>query len=358
MTTWYFPSWNGDVRIETHPDDEQKTLVTIIEPTNDELRVLKSLAILFGEKGWMKGRKTIWDPRGNRDRQESTIHAPLLDIGLYMIGHIKPGIATLTAVKLENGEVKAKASAEKGFIAWLNTFLGKSKEEDKITDVGELAKMLETATSIESPHRQESPGPRRGEEKTKPKKTEKATTVKRPTPCCPKCIPGAVEPANEVLQSFLTAEQHELWAKDRAIIVRGGITGHRYLVSHRHGRHAIKAGKICFDLDDLGVLHFHDNSVPAEEEVLATKLILEHREPWLRNEATCLGLNFDFVFKNPFGGGWDGVADSRLTGQVGSFLRGFLLTFGGGKYALREDEKLVPQATRAAAKSARELGLI
>ena len=36
------------------------------------------------------------------------------------------------------------------------------------------------------------------------------------------------------------------------------------------------------------MLHFHDNSVPPEEEVLAAKLILEHREPWLRNEATCL----------------------------------------------------------------------
>ena len=362
MTTWYFPSWNGDVRIETHPDDQEKTLVTIIEPTNDELRVLKALAVLFGEKGWMNKRKTIWNPRGNKDRQETTIHAPLLDIGLYMIGHLKPGIATLTAVKLEDGSVTAKATAEKGFMAWLNSFLGKAKGDEKIAGVGELAELLESAASLPeqanlSPHQREAPEPKK-EEETKPAKTEKAATVKRPTPSCPKCMPGAIEPANEVLQSFLTEEQHELWAKDRAIVVRGGITGHRYLVSHRHGRHAIKAGKICFDLDDLGVLHFHDNSVPPEEEVLATKLILEHREPWLRHEATCLGGDFDFVFKNPFGGGGDGVPDSQLTGEVGNFLRGFLMTFGGGKLALPEDKPFVPLANKAASKAVKDLGLV
>ena len=357
MTTWYFPSWNGDVRIETHPDGDDKTLITVIEPTNDEMRVLRALAMLFDEKGWLKRRKTIWNPRGDKDRQEVTVHAPLLDIGLYMIGHLKPGIATLTAVKLENGEVTAKATAEKGFLAWLNSFLGNGKGGEKIGGVDQLAGLLEVAAGT-SPHRREGQDPEKKEETALAKPEEKAAaTVKRPTPSCPKCMPGAVGPANEVLQNFLTEEQHELWAKDRAIIVHGGLTGHRYLVSHRHGRHAIRGGKICFDLDDLGVLHFHDNSVPPEEEVLATKLILEHREPWLRHEATCLGGDFDFVFKNPFGGGMDGVPDSQLTGEVGNFIRGFLLTFDGGKYALPEDRESVPGANMAAAKAIKELGL-
>lgn len=368
MSTWYFPSWNGDVRIASHPDDDQKTLITIIEPTVDELRVLGSLAKLFGEKGWLKNRKTIWNPRGKKDRQDTVIHAPILEIGLYMLAHLKPGFATLTALKLESGEVKAKATGEEGFMAWLNNLFGGT--EEKVTSTKELADALENAESdVEektSPHRrahvaEEEKKPEKvdkAESKPKkPEKVDKAASVKRPTPSCPQCLPGSVEPANEVLQAFLDQEQHELWAKERAIVVRGGITGHRYLVSHRHGRHAAKAGKICFDLDDCGVLHFHDNSVPPEEEVLAAKLVLEHEEPWLRNEATCLSGNFDFVFKNPFGGFQDGVADSILTGEAGTFWRTFLLTFKGGEFALPEDRHLVKDAVEGFGRLSKELGI-
>ena len=54
--------------------------------------------------------------------------------------------------------------------------------------------------------------------------------------------------------------------------------------------------------------------MPPEEEVLAAKLILEHREPWLRNEATCLQQTKDgkwhdlgfLRYKNPFGDASDG----------------------------------------------------
>ena len=53
--------------------------------------------------------------------------------------------------------------------------------------------------------------------------------------------------------------------------------------------------------------------------MLAAMLILRHREPWLRNEATALG-NFRHVFKNPFGDMMDGVEDSVWTQQVGSVL--------------------------------------
>ena len=60
-----------------------------------------------------------------------------------------------------------------------------------------------------------------------------------------------------------------------------------------------------------------------EEEVLAAKLILEHREPWLRNEATMLSCNSSvLVFKNPFGDVNDGVPDANFTSRLGvSLLR-------------------------------------
>jgi len=332
MTTWYFPSWNGDIRIEDHPDEDGKTIITMTEPTASEQRVLKSLAKLFGEKGWMGKRKTIWNPRGDKDVQIFTVQAPLQEIGIYMIGYLKPGLATLTAVNFENGKVEAKGTGEKGFLAWLLSLFSKEKP---VTTTTELADLLESGKLEEKALAKK--------EETKPDKKEekKVTTVTRPTPSCPHCIPGSIEPATEVLLSFLDEEQHHQWAKDRSMIVVGGLTGHRYLLAHRNSKKAQRVGRICYDIDDGGAIHFHDNTVPPEEEVLAAKLILEHRETWLRNEATCLGCggDYDFVFKNPFGGLHDGVADSNFTGELGGFLRGFLTTFQDGKFASPEDRK-------------------
>jgi hypothetical protein len=64
------------------------------------------------------------------------------------------------------------------------------------------------------------------------------------------------------------------------------------------------------------VVHFHDRRVPPEEEVLAAKLILEHAEPWLRNEATLWSAGA-MIFKNPFGNGMDGVEDATFTQRIG-----------------------------------------
>lgn len=92
--------------------------------------------------------------------------------------------------------------------------------------------------------------------------------------------------------------------------------------------------------------------VPPEEEVLAAALILEHAEPWLRNEATALGTvsNLPSIvdelwdrsgdvpsmqavdealrrrqrlkYKNPFGGFFDGMDDAAFTRAIGALVRG------------------------------------
>lgn len=356
---WYFPAWNGDVRIEVHPDDSRKTLITMIAPTIEELRIIGGLTEVFKKMGWLGNRKTIWNPRGNKDRQVTIIHAPLFLIGLFLAEKLKPGLATLHAIKLEDGTVTAMGAREKGIYNWFTSLFG-GRKDFELGDIEDLANALfvhpdkalppskEKVKEKEiPPHRVEAPKP---EPKPKPKPAA-AVSVKRSTPSCPRCELGAIEPATEVLLEFLDAEQHELWANERAVIARGNLTGHRYLISHRNGPHAAKAGKICFDLDDGEVLHFHDWSVPPEEEVLAAKLIMEHRENWLRNEATCLlsclyGGEFDFVFKNPFGHGDDGVEDSNSTGEFGNFMIGFLHTFDGGKYAIPGYEKYVAEIIR------------
>lgn len=318
---WYLPSWNGDIRAEQAPDWEDRTRITIIEPTTDELLTLGRLEHQFREKGWYDQDAALWTPVSDRrrkgaKRQEVIIDAPLNDVAPLMVQNYKPGKQTLTAVVYRDGEVE--------------TVDGTQGSEA-------LAEVADKAVE---------------------KKAKKAATVKRATPCCPQCELGSVEPASEVLLDFLDEREHQTWSDDRRIVVRGNRTGHRYLIAHRNSPTAVRLGRVCFDLDDRTVLHFHDNSVPPEEEVLGVKLVLEHREHWLRNEATAIQGSFDRagnedlndeprqVFDNPFGDHLDGVADAAIVQTVGSVIMGFARGMGvEGDYGwwLKEMEQAFEQ---------------
>lgn len=279
---WFIPSWNGDLRLEPDTKDPNITILTIVKPTAAEIITVNELGKTFEVLGWLDSWETVVKKRFMRSRS-FTVRAPLEKVGPIATSIMRPGNAVLTAIRFRDGMVE--------------TVSGK--------DFPALQELAEKAAAA-----------------PKDKPAEAAATVKRPTPSCPSCIPGSVEPASEVLLAFLNPAEHERWAKERAIVVRGGLSGNRYLLSHRHSDFAQRAGRMCFDLDDRLVVHFHDWTVPPEEEVLAAKLILEHREPWLRNEATMLGAQrrLGIVFKNPFGNGQDGVPDASFSAGFGSGL--------------------------------------
>jgi len=272
---WYFPAWNGDVRIESLGE---QTRITVISPTELEKTQLEGLHKTFRKKGWTEAN-TLWETNraGYRDttRQETLLSAKLEKVAPIVTKALKAGKQTLSALVLKNGQVETVHGDE-------TTALATRADEGKA-----------------------------------------AATVKRHTPSCPQCIPGSIEPAREVLLEFLDEDQHKQWAKERAITVFGGMTGQAYLIAHRHSEIAVAQGRICYAIDDEGVVHFHDWTVPPEEEVLAAKLILEHREPWLRNEATMFATNADrsTVFKNPFGDFFDGVADASMTQSIGTMVK-------------------------------------
>jgi hypothetical protein len=291
MKVWYCPSWHGDWRLEARGLNEDQTRLSVEKPTPSELLQIEKLVPVFIEKGWMD--------RGDGDRvtkapylaemggKESVVlKAKLSEVGPVVTSILQPGVAILTAVHFHDGHV----------------------------EVCETSKVSETADPKDAAKPSEAV-----KEIAAKGGAEKAATVKRPTPCCPNCYVDAIGPATDVLLTFLDKEQHETWAKDRFLIVRGGITGHRYIIAHRHSPIATMQFRIAFDLDDRQVMHFHDWTVPPEEEVLAAMLILKHREPWLRNEATALG-SHRHKFKNPFGDGMDGVKDSMWTTRVGKTL--------------------------------------
>jgi len=286
MRAWYVPSWNGDFRL-TPGDDEATSKLLVMAPTPHELKLLAAFMTVARKKKWTKEALAQDEAI---DTRTIILDAPLAKVGPALVKITKPADRTLTAVSFKDGRLEV---AETGA---LETLVAKAEPESK------------------------------------------AVSVARPTPCCPQCVPGSVEMASDVLLSFLSPQEHADWAKHRAIMVTGGRSGHRYLLAHRHSRTAVLNKKICYDVEDHCVLHFHDWTVPPEEEVLAAKLILEHREEWLRNEATVLfqdakGEWFDFGimhYKNPFGDASDGREDAALTAGLGAAIAA---AFNDGKFS-------------------------
>lgn len=303
MRRWYFPTWHGDLRLE-RAEVPEETLLTIVKPTADEQRILNKIGPALVDKGWLES----WTVEAHKKRffgkstRSIRIKAPIEAVGPVVVAIMRPGPATLTCIKLEGGrvDVVSAGALEKGKLVL---------EGDVTLGMPYHALPVDTEPVVEA---QPTPAP-------PPPKPEAAVTVKRPTPSCPECEVGAVGPASEVLLEFLDAEQHAQWAEKRTLVVYGGYTGRPYLLAHRHTAQAARQGRICMDLSLGGIVHFHDRTVPPEEEVLAAKLILEHREDWLRNEATMLGgfCEKQDVFKNPFGDILDGVEDAELTRKIG-----------------------------------------
>jgi len=304
---WYVPSWNGDIRFESTGDN---TVVTIIAPTKAEIAKLVVMERVFFANGWLKG--PLWDPAGDAAAQVRIIEASLLDVGKRIVDGYTQGAAVLTAIRFEDGGVTAIEAGE-GFWRKIGEALHLAgstvREAEDIRAAGD-----ETMDTVAT-----SPEPAKPSKSKKKPEAEVAATVRKPTSCCPDCVIAPIEPAREVLFEFLTQAERDEWNNDHAIVVTGGLTGHRYLLAHRSSRWAAKHTKICHDLDDDVTLHFHDTSIPPEEEVLAAKLILEHREPWLRHEATFFGRT-DILFENPFGDWSDGTRSAGLTSGFGDLM--------------------------------------
>ncbi len=285
---FYIPSWNGDFRLES--DGEGETRLVVHDPTPHERKIIGAFLRRVEAKGWRSAPRRV----GQESESTVKIFAPLSKVSSVLIELMRPKKQTLTAVSFSDGKLSVIEGAD-------------------ASSVEEISEAVEEAATTEDP---EYPA--------------KAASVRRPTPCCPDCEVGAVAPASEVLHSFLTTEEHDTWARERAIVVTGGLTGHRYVLALRQSAIAAYNTRMCFDLDDGQILHFHDNSVPPEEEVLAAKLILEHRESWLRNEATLLeGSNMKF--KNPFGGLGDGLESAAFAREIGHWFRGPLVLVGNSR---------------------------
>lgn len=274
----YIPSWNGDFRLEA---DGKGSKLIVHDPTPHEQKIVKEFLQKANGKGWVGEL----DAKFGKGKSEIALSASLAKASKVLIKLTRPEKQTLTAVSFSDGKLSIIEGAD----------------DDAVEKISETVEKAAESENKEKP--------------------AVAASVKRPTPCCPDCEIGSVAPASEVLLAFLNEEEHANWARERAIVVTGGLTGHRYILAHRNSALAALNTKICFDLDDGEILKFHDNSVPPEEEILAAKLILEHREPWLRNEAT-LFRGDNMKFKNPFGDIMDGTETAAFVTAFGDLFKG------------------------------------
>jgi hypothetical protein len=308
LQAWYSPSFNGDFRFTPHPEDPSVTVLWVSKPTPAERKQLLAIYDKALARNWVnKTQRPDFEAAAASRvfKKKLLLGAPLEEVGPVVTSVLRPGRAVLTAVRFKDGQIEV-----------CETSAPEKPPESHPYRKSDPPKAL-------PPKPSDTPSSEAIELAKKPDAVA-AATVKRHTPCCPPCYVDATGPATEALIAFMTEEQHAMWARQRCLMVRGGLSGHRYLIAHRNSPLAAQWQHIAHDLDDKGTLHFHDWLVPPEEEVLAAMLILGSKaEPWLRNEATTF-FGTGVRFKNPFGDGGDGVIDSGWTQAVGLFAQGLL----------------------------------
>lgn len=280
ISRWFIPAVSGDYRLEAAGSG---SVLTIEDPTPNEVERLQAFLAVARERAWVSPEASV----SLLGVTAIDVAAPVAEAGPVLVtasGSARPG--TLTAVRSVSGVVTT-------------------------------TELLAEATSNAD--------------------ADAAVTVRRPTPCCPSPEVAAEVRASEVLEAFCTPAQWASWTADGFLTCYGRYTGHRYRIAHRCSPLAERQGRICVDLDDRATMHFHDVLLPPPEEVLAAKLILEHREDWLRNESTCLSPRFTQVFRNPLGPRYtDGVASSKGLSAIGGAHAGFYAATGASPIEMIE----------------------
>lgn len=107
-----------------------------------------------------------------------------------------------------------------------------------------------------------------------------AASVRPPTRGCPPPA-SAARRASEVLRVFSTVRQHATFQAHGFMDVVGNHTGRSYRLHHRDEAHRRGLARVLVESGSGNPVCVWDATVPAEEEVLAIKLAVEHRERWL-----------------------------------------------------------------------------
>lgn len=221
MRVWYVPTDRGDIRLE--PADGG-SILEITSPSTSERATLDRFVTTCRERGWLKEVS----PYGSETRTQRIVLAQsVVELGPILAQAAFQDDATWTATRSKTGAIKL---------------------------VSEPAEV--------------------------PKETVAAATFRPPARGCP-----APEPANErasdVLRTFCSAGQWFEWERSRSLLAYGSRSGQPYRIYHRGEAHRRGLAYIVVAPTGTEVCVWQ-GTVPAEEEVLAAKLAIEHRESWVR----------------------------------------------------------------------------
>lgn len=247
---WFLPVSSGDFRLEKIAGDDDHVLLTVEDPTDADRKLLtpffKTMKEMDMLVGMPEARISLYG------RTEIKLRGKIEDIGPLLADKVHEDAKLWTAVRHVGGVVSVLDG-----------------------NGSELFKQLPAKQDASNLPAKQEP--------------EAVATVREPRRGCPP-PETARRRASEVLRTFSTARQMEQWERHGAMKVIGNQTGKAYWLHHRasavaHGlRHllveAVTGHEICI----------WDDRVPAEEEALAMKLAVEHREEWATGGPVWAGL--------------------------------------------------------------------
>jgi hypothetical protein len=294
---WFHPTWSGDFRlIKT---GEFSCELTVVAPTPGEIQTLTGLMTAAKANGWlMDGQDDdfIAACQSAEDGESMIpILAPIEKAGPLVSGSVHGDASLWTAVRHEDGQVVVVSGSRLTPELTLEADPAPLQIADPSPQGWDRFKSCEKCEAqagaacldLRSKNR-ELINPHKGRELTEAavlaagvtRTAVAAATVREPRRGCP-APTRCNRRASEVLRVFSSQRQSEQFEREGFMRVIGNRTGSAYRVYHRDEAAARGLTHSLIEARSGHAICVWDDRVPPEEEALAIKLAVEHREGWL-----------------------------------------------------------------------------
>lgn len=255
---WFVPCWSGDFRLEAKTDEEGGHCVLTVEnPTAQDKTKLAPFLAECRKRGLLDDLTGIAPTGVTTIRLQERIDV----LGPVLADCSMPGAKVWTAVRCSDGQVILEDGSSLPAV---------TKKGKKGKGIVEQAKDAVTSLVKSVPALPELPAVL----------PEAAVTVPKPARGCPPPT-SCTRRASEVLRTFCTGSQWRSWQANGSMRLIGNATGKAYLLYHRDEAARRGMGHVLREVAQRREVCVWDATVPPEEEALAVKFAVEHREAWM-----------------------------------------------------------------------------